>query len=140
MKSRLSSLQHSQTLLRIFVFSFFTVIVWIGFTLFQSQQQTGISPELQQMAVPLNPNIDTQVINRIQQKHFYTDDELSNFPVFRVVVDQGGVEHIVTTPATADNGQVAQTTPAAPTATPSASTGPFSATASGTATGSGVSK
>jgi len=136
MKSRLSSLQHSQALLRILVFSFFTVIVWIGFTLFQSQQQTGISPDLQLMAVPLNPNIDTQVIDRIQQKHFYTDQELSNFPIFRVVVDQGGVEHIVTSPATVDNGSGTQTLPATPTATPSANTGPFSAAAPTSATGS----
>jgi hypothetical protein len=46
MKSQLNQLQKKQTLLRIFIFTLVTVIIWVGLTLFRTQQETGIRPEL----------------------------------------------------------------------------------------------
>jgi hypothetical protein len=96
MPANISGLQHRQTLLRIFMFSFVTVIVWIGFNLFQSQSKTEISPELLKLAEPLNPNIDLEAVGRIKLKKTYTDEDLQNFTIYRAVTTREG-EKIVTT-------------------------------------------
>jgi hypothetical protein len=127
LSSAISRLQKQQGLLRVLIFSFVTVMVWIGFSLFQSQQHTGISPELQKMAVPLNPNIDLTVIERIRQKRSFSPQELQNFPIYKIIQTHEG-EVIVT-----DKSQVPGETP---TPTPSATPGPTptAVTASGSAT------
>ena len=95
MKLTIASLQHQQTLVRILMFTFVTVLVWIGFSLFQSQQQTGIDPALLKLAQPLDPNINLDVITRIQQKRSFTQAELSSFPINRIVTLPNGDQVIV---------------------------------------------
>lgn len=107
----LKSLQQKQIFLRILIFSFATVLVWVGFSLVLSQQQTGISPELQKLAVPLNPNIHLEIVDQIQQKRAFTDQELQNFPVLRVVHNSNGTDSITT-------GEVAPVPTPTPPSTP----------------------
>lgn len=92
----LNNLQHRQQLLYILLFSFATVIVWIGVSLLSSQQRTGIPPEVQLLATPLNPTINLQVLNDIRNKRAYTDQELTSFPIYKVVSDRqsGGTQII----------------------------------------------
>ena len=97
MRSSLSQLKQKQTIVRILVFSLVTVMIWVGFSLFRSQRKTVISPDLQQLALPLNPNLDLETVSRIEQKRSFQPDELSNFPVYRLVRDQSGKEQLVTT-------------------------------------------
>lgn len=87
-------LQQKQGFLRLLIFSLVTVMIWVGFSLFLSQQQTEISPELQALAKPLNPNIHLEVINQIQGKRAFSDSELQNFPILRVIHTPGGTESI----------------------------------------------
>ncbi len=95
MQTRISSLQHKQTLLRIMIFTLVTVIIWVGLTLFRTQRQTGISATQQQLAEPLNPNIDINVLNRLEQKRYYSPEELADFPVYSVIVTKSGEEQTV---------------------------------------------
>lgn len=108
----LNNLQHRQQLLYILLFSFATVIVWIGVSLLSSQQDTGIPPEIQLLATPLNPTINLDVLTDIRNKRAYTDDELRSFPIYKIVSDrQGGGTQVIdisqptpveTTPLTVD--------------------------------------
>ena len=83
------------------IFTLVTIMIWVGLSIFQTQQRTGISEELQQLALPLNPNINTEVLNRINQKRSYSPEELADFPVYRLTRDAEGNDKIVTTlPAT----------------------------------------
>jgi len=90
----LKSLNNQQNFLRILIFSVVTIMIWIAFTIFRTQQTTQISPELQKMALPLTPTIDMDVISRIDQKKSYSDQELSSFPVYGLVIDKTGQQTI----------------------------------------------
>lgn len=95
MKSQLSQLQQKQTLLKIFIFTLVTIIIWVGLTLFRTQQQTGIRPELLVKAEALNPNISVQVIDQIEQKRVFTEAELSDFPIYSIVTLKTGEQQLV---------------------------------------------
>ncbi len=86
---KLQNLQQQQAFIRGLIFALVTVIIWVGFSLFQTQQQTGISQDLQTLAVPMNPNIDETVIARLEAKRSFSPDELSGFPINRVIVVNG---------------------------------------------------
>ncbi|CAN5288309.1 hypothetical protein BH10PAT2_BH10PAT2_0470 [soil metagenome] len=109
----LKSLNNQQNFLRILIFSVVTIMIWIAFSIFRTQQTPQISAELQKMALPLNPTINLDVINRIDQKKAYSDAELGNFPIYGVVQDKSGGQSI-----TVINDQ------AIPEATPATNTTP----------------
>ena len=115
-KTTLQSLNNQQTFLRLLIFSFVTVVLWVGFSIFSSQQKPQISEELQKMAVPLNPNLNLEVVSRIEQKKSYSDEELSNFTIFTVVQDKTGAQSITTldgTPVSSPNKVSPQSDPPA---------------------------
>lgn len=95
MKNQLSSLQHRQTILKIMIFTLVTAVIWVGLTLFRTQQKTEISPELQKLAIPLNPNLNLGALTRIEAKKEYTEQDLSDFPVYSLVIDRGTGEKVV---------------------------------------------
>lgn len=94
MAMNLGNLQQKQTLLRILVFTLVTVVIWVALTIFRSQQKTGIAPELLKLAEPLNPNIDVSVIERIEQKKAYSEADLQNFTILKIIRNQEGEDQI----------------------------------------------
>ncbi len=128
-KTTIKSLQNQQTFLKLLIFSFVTVMIWIAFSIFSSQQKPQISAELQKMAIPLSPNIDMDVISRIEQKKDYSDQELSNFVIYTLVQDKTGGQVITTSnggpvPTTSSTAAptAGQTTPTIPATAPEQST------------------
>ncbi|GEM_PF-995913 len=109
MKTQLSQLQQKQTFLKILIFTLVTVIVWVGLTLFRTQRETGISPELLKMAEALNPNINEEVISQIEQKRAFSPEELSDFPVYSIVTSKTGEESIVVFTASDRSRRVLET-------------------------------
>ena len=90
-KKRLGGLRNKQQFLYIGVFTLVAVMIWVAGSLFQSQRKTGISRELQLMAVPLNPNINTFAIDRIEQKTAYSDEELQDFEIFVINLEEQNI-------------------------------------------------
>lgn len=105
---QLKSLQDNQKLLSILLFSFVTIVIWITISLVTSQKRTAISPESQALAKPLNPSINTDVLNQIEQKRSFQATELQEFPIYVVfkergntsVFDQGGSSTVQVQPDT----------------------------------------
>ncbi len=95
MKSQLSQLQKKQTLLRIFIFTLVTIIVWVGVTLLRTQRETGIRPELNRKAEALNPNVSAETLDQIEQKRAFSDAELSDFPIYSIVTLKTGEQQLV---------------------------------------------
>lgn len=87
-KRRITGLRRNQQLLYVGLFTLVVVVVWIATSLFSSQQKTGISSELRKMAVPLNPNINTFVIERLEAKRSFSPEELSSFEVIRFSIEE----------------------------------------------------
>lgn len=100
-KSTLTGFRIQQQLLYIFIFTFVTVIIWIGGSLFRSQRSTGISPDLLELAKPLNPTINPTTMAEIESRTFYSQEDLDNFVIYRLISSQdGAVQRIV--PITSD--------------------------------------
>lgn len=91
----IDSLKQKQAFLKVLIFSLVTIMIWVGFSIFRSQNTTSISPELLALAVPLNPNINLNVINTIKNKRQFTDNELSSFTIYKLVQLPGGQQQIV---------------------------------------------
>ncbi len=95
MQSHLQDLKQRQAVLRILIFTFVTAMIWIGISIFRTQQVTETSPELLRLAEPLNPNINLEVVSRIEQKKGYQSEELTDFPLFLFTEDETGKKTVI---------------------------------------------
>lgn len=137
-KTGLQKLQQNQAFLRALIFALVTIIIWVGFSIFHTQQTSGIPQELQDLAIPINPNIDESVIKRIEAKRTFSPSELSNFPINRLVLKNGN-EVVVRGNSPISDLNILNSPPASGSAAPSSTTPPStvpptqqpSATASG---------
>lgn len=120
-KDLIQQLKLREDILRILVFTLFTVFCWVGFSIFQSQQKTKIPAETQRHAIPLNPNLNTTLIDEIEARKMFSEQELESFPILTKVTNSEGVEVITTlgdqTALVLSEGASA-TTAATPTPTP----------------------
>ncbi len=96
-RQEIASLRHNQYFLAILVLLFVSIIVWTSVSIFTSQKETKISPKLQQLAKPLTPNLKIEVINELENKHVYSEEELSAFPIYKIIVSQDGRQKRVVT-------------------------------------------
>lgn len=105
-EKQLANLRQRQEILAILIFSLVTIMVWVALDLLSSQQRNTISAELQRLALPLTPTIQTQVIDELEQKKHYGESELLSFPIYRILTakerDQRSRQQ--TSPATNESG------------------------------------
>jgi hypothetical protein len=87
-RDRFANLKRNQYVLYIALFSLVTAVIWITGSLVSSQQKTGISPHLLEMAKPLNPNINHFVIEAVEAKRTFSFQELQDFEIFKVEVEE----------------------------------------------------
>ena len=103
-KRDIKKLQQSKQFLAILILLFVALLFWIIVSLISSQTTEKISPELQKLAKPLTPVIDTQVFEKIAAKRQYSNEELSSFTIYKVLVSKDGrTERVVPLEVTADD-------------------------------------
>lgn len=95
-QKQLRNIYQQQQLLYMFVFGLVLSIAWLVVAIFSSQTSTKIDAELQRMSVSLNPNINEEVIEILEAKRSFSDEELANFEILRVF--EIGKENIVVLP------------------------------------------
>lgn len=122
----LNMLKANQQLLTILVLLFICMVFWIIIALLSSQTRTKITPELLEMAKPFNPTLNTEVLDSLESKQVFTEEELANFPIFIIQKSETDqtetiVELGTGTPATTPAPTVAPVT--TPNPTPPAETG-----------------
>lgn len=88
-QDQLKKLKQRKELLMIFMFLFVIVLFWIGLSIFSSQQKLGITAEQKKLALPLSPNIEISVVEKLEKKKWYEDWELQDFPVYAVLQSTG---------------------------------------------------
>lgn len=81
-------LRKNRQFLAILILLFVCVMFWTGFTLISSQHKTKIDAALTKLAVPLTPTLDDTVITAVEQKTWYEDDQLTNFPIYKIVTSR----------------------------------------------------
>ena len=94
---KLKNLRRKQNFMYIMLLSLVTIVVWIGFSIFLSQEKNPIDPELIKMSLPLNPNINMQVLNTLQQKKDYSDAELKDFTIYTLITDKATRQKVLIT-------------------------------------------
>lgn len=122
-KKRLSYLKNKQQLLYLMLFSLATVIIWVTISLITSQKKPGISPELQKLAIPLNPTLNQETLRKIEQKQYFSEDDLREFPIYKIITSSNGIDEKVVTIGTAEE-DIFPTTPPAPSPEPSLESSP----------------
>jgi hypothetical protein len=95
--NKIAQLRQRQRLLQILIFSLITITIWVTFSLFRSQKKTIISAEQKKLAEPLNPTIKTEVLEKLQQKRVFTENELNDFPIYKVLISRDGKQSEVVT-------------------------------------------
>lgn len=103
-KKDIKKLQQNKQFLTIMILLFVSLLFWIIISLISSQTTKKISPELQKLSKPLTPVIDTDVFDVISQKKEYSQDELSAFTIFKVLLSRDGkTERVVPIEVTIDD-------------------------------------
>lgn len=115
MKTQLAQIQQKQTFLKILIFTLVTIMVWVGLTLFRTQNRTAITPELLKLAEPLNPNLNEGVIAELEGRQSYTAEELSDFPIYSLVTTKQGEQQLVIFSASDKTRRQVEITPPPPT-------------------------
>ena len=91
----LDRLRNQQKLLALFIFGLVAVGLWIGISIFSSQRDSSIPLALKKLAEPLTPSINTEVLTQIERKETFSQEELSEFPIFRIVQQSNRGEEVI---------------------------------------------
>ena len=91
----LDALRRREGLFRVLMFTLVTVLFWIGFTIYLSQQKTKIPPDIQKYTIPLNPTIDRKALEEITKLRQYSLEELSIFPIYDRIIDEEGFTQLI---------------------------------------------
>ena len=86
-KKQFTILKHKRQLLTILTLLFICVIFWGIVSLFSSQQVTKVDAKLLKLSTPITPNLDLETLNTLEEKRSFTDEELTNFPIYRLYTD-----------------------------------------------------
>ena len=94
--NQLKNLQYGQQFLAILILLFVLAFAWIFVGIFAGQQTSAISPAQKKAAAALTPQLDVTVLEEIESKRVYSNDELSTFPIYKVIpIDRGRQQAIV---------------------------------------------
>ena len=80
-------LKHKQQLFTILVLLFICLFFWSIVTVLSSQKTTVVDAELIELAKPLTPVLRTEILEQLKTRRSFTEEELENFPINRIVVD-----------------------------------------------------
>jgi low affinity Fe/Cu permease len=106
-KKKLSNPKIKQQALYVMIFSFVTVLIWISGSLFKSQRKTGISPDLLELATPLSPTINIDLIDNIEESVNYSDQALANFQIYKIIKSKDGrIQQVV--PIESDQTEISE--------------------------------
>ncbi len=97
-------LKTNRQFLTILILLFVSILFWITISLISSQSNEEISKELTALAKPLTPNFDRDELLKIQEKHSYSEEELSSFVIFKILSSRDGkTEKVVPLEVTIDD-------------------------------------
>ncbi|MCB9813386.1 MAG: hypothetical protein H6772_03190 [Pseudomonadales bacterium] len=89
-KKDFQQLKTNKQFLVILILLFVSAFFWIVISLISSQTNDEVSSELTLLAKPLVPNINKEVLSEIQAKYSYSDEELSSFVIYKILVTRDG--------------------------------------------------
>jgi len=82
-----TGLRQQRSIVAILLFLLVAVVFWVGVSLFSSQQKFAVPKEMRDLARPLSPILDRDIFTRISQKRDFSAQELENFTIYKVVIN-----------------------------------------------------
>ena len=87
---QLNKLRRDKRFLWLGILFFVLVTFWILLSLFATTKTSSISPELQILAKPFVPRLESKVFDEILLKRFFSEEELSRFSIY--ILDKNNTE------------------------------------------------
>ena len=81
-QKQLAKLRRNKRFLWFGVLFFVLVILWILVSIFATTKTSSISPELRDLSKSFVPRLESKVFDNILIKRFFSEDELSTFPIY----------------------------------------------------------
>jgi hypothetical protein len=89
-RNQLGLLKQKKQMYLILIFLFVMVIIWTVISLLSSQEKLQISKELKDMTIPLNPSVDLEIFDKLDQKRKFTESELQGFAIYKIITSDRG--------------------------------------------------
>jgi len=87
--AQLQKLKNNKIYLTIGIFLVFILVVWVMFSITLTNTQDQIDPKIKKAAKPFSPIIDRSTFKELEVKKSYTDNELNNFTIYKLIFDKG---------------------------------------------------
>ena len=120
-QSDLKKLQLNKQFLIVLTLLFVVLIIWTFVTISASQNKTIITAEQTKLALPLTPVLDRDVFADLAAKPHFTEQELENFTIYKLVTlsDKEQVVLPIDAPnPTPSSNRPGRTSTASPSASP----------------------
>lgn len=78
------------SIVSILLLTLITVVMWVTFDVYRLFNKTPDPIVPESVSIPLNPNLDTEIINQIEARTFLDDSQIPNR-----IVNSGGQEEII---------------------------------------------
>lgn len=88
-EKQLEKIRRQKKLLIALILFFVVILTWILISIFASQTGHVIGPELVKLAKPLVPSIDTKLLDDLQARSFFTEEELEEFSIYVLLSERG---------------------------------------------------
>lgn len=126
---QLNKLRRDKRFLWLGILFFVLVTFWILLSLFATTKTSSISPELQILAKPFVPRLESKVFDEILLKRFFSKEELSRFSIYILDKNNTGEESQLIDITTESDGllkeqSMAEESATSPTPTPASSPTP----------------
>lgn len=95
------------------------VIAFVSVQIAVSKTTEQITPQQRRFASALTPSFDTSVLEKLESKRYYTDEELSSFTIYKLFEDSRSSSLLVVPIETDEEELVRQGTPTPPPPRPS---------------------
>lgn len=96
LKQELNRLRRQKNILWVGISFLVAVLIWTGLSIFTSQRKVKLDQDLTELAKPIIPRLDSEVLSVIETKRAFSDEELSYFPIYVYLVTENNREGILT--------------------------------------------
>ena len=85
---QLQKLKRNKIYLTISIFFVLILVIWVIFSITLSNVREQVDPKIIALTKPFSPVLDKEVFELINQKHAYSEEELSLFPIYKIIFNK----------------------------------------------------
>lgn len=129
---QIEKLQKNYAIMVGLILLFVVAVIWMIVSIVQVEDTSDLTKRAQKNTTQLNPNLDRTTLELVANKHYYSEEELTEFPIFVMIEDRDGnfqvvsiedvAERLEELRSDASGGQTQQQPQASATPTPPADT------------------